>query len=326
MRMEPWRRFERTRGGTREFWQIRREGIRCFISWGRDGGRGNATTVALDDDDHARRHAEKKIREKVGDGYVEVAAAPAPAGDTAALVVDTIADARHKPAHGLPRPEYLPVEGFPDVVCHAQVYAASPNRGFYHYLVLRDAGRSAIAVNVGESSHRPASVAALLELLVTVRDLPFDGSSHHKLPLPRPAGPFSHALLCSPALGRAAAAYPSIASRVALAFPIHDCEIGDADPEVFVDARTRGHGSLRFADWDRQPQPVVDLRYDIHAGRRHRNATFKVFQRSNLDRLLAILGGAGPESWLEIRSFRGDVTRLTPATAGADIDRFLLGR
>lgn len=328
--MTGWRRFERDRDGVVEFHHLRVEGIRCFISWGRvDTGRGRATTSVLLDADEARRHAEKKVRELLRKGYVEVAAPQIPAGDPDALVVETIADAGTKPEHGLPRPEYRPVDGFTDVVCHARLFAKSPGVGFYHYLVLRDSGRSALAFNVRETSHDPEAVRAFLELVVTVRDLPFDGRSHHKLALPRPAGAFSHALLCSPALGQAAAAHRAIADRVASAFPIYDCEIGDADPEVLVDARISGRGALNYADWARAPQPVVDLRFDVRARRRDRDLAFKVYQRTHLDGLLRSLVDADADSWLEIRSFRGDVRRLTPgeltATTGEDVGRFLLG-
>jgi predicted DNA-binding WGR domain protein len=328
--MAQWRRFERTEGGTDEFWQIRQEGIRCFIRWGQAGSRpGGSTTVTMLDEDHAQRHVAKKIKERIGKGFVEVAGAPGPTGTPDALVVATIADAGDKPAHGLTRPEYLPVDGFPDVVCHAYVYPKSPGTGFYHYLVLRDEGRSAVGFNVRESSHRLDVVAAFLELVVPNRDLPFDGRSHHKLALPLPVGPFSHALLCSPALGRAAIAYPPIAPRVATAFPIYDCEIGDNDPEVLLDARIHGHGSLPYSDWARQSHPVVDLRFDIQARRHERDKTFKVYQPSRLQQLLHSLGDATPDSWLEIRSFRGDVKRVTRTDLAAatteDLNRFILG-
>lgn len=325
--MEQWRRFERTEGGAREFWQIRQEGIRCFVSWGRDGSRrGGSTTVTLPDERHAKSHVEKKIRAQLGKGFREVAGLPAPIGDPHALVVETIADAVAKPAYGIPRPQYHPVAGFPDVVCHAAIYPKSPGKGFYHYLILCEQGRSALAFNVRESSHRPDDVAGFLETVVAVRDLPFDGRSHHKIALSRPAGPFSHALLCSPALGQAAAAHPAIAAKVASAFPIYDCEIGDADAEVLVDARIHGHGALPHSDWARQPHPVVDLRFDIQDPYPERNRTFKVYQRNRLDTLLPKLAAAAPDSWLDLRSYRGDVLRLTPSHLGApsDLNRFLL--
>jgi predicted DNA-binding WGR domain protein len=326
--VENWRRFERVHDGACEFWQIRQEGIRCHINWGRDGSRrGGSTTVALLDERHAKSHVQKKIRGQLRKGFLEVAGLPAPIGDPDALVVETIADAQAKPAYGLPRPQYRPVEGFRDVVCHTRIHPESPGRGFYHYLVLRDEGRSALAFNVRESSHRPEAVTGFLETVVTVRDLPFDGRPHHKIALARPVGPFSHALLCSPALGQAAVAYPTIAARVATAFPIYDCEIGDADAEVFVDARIRGHGALPYSDWARRPHPVVDLRFAIQGPDPERDRTFKVYQRVRLDTLMPKLAAASPDSWLEVRSFRGEIRRLTPTNLAApsDLDRFLLG-
>ncbi|WP_155371583.1 WGR domain-containing protein [Catellatospora vulcania] len=323
--MADWRRFERGEGDEREFWQIRQEGIRCFLSWGREGGRPTGSTTVALDEQHARTHTEKKIRERLRKGFVEVPGPPAPAGDPDALVVDTIADAQTKPAFGLARPQYLPVDGFADVVCHANVWPDAPHGSFHHYLVLSDGGRRAVGFNVRESSHCADLVAAFLETIVTRRDLAFDGRSHHKIALARPVGPFSHALVCSPALGGAAAAYPAIRYRVATAFPIHDCEIGDADTEGFVDARIRGHGALPYSDWAREPRPVVDLRFDVQGPRAVRDRTFKVYPRFRLDDLLRDLADAAPGSWLELRGFRGAVRRLTPTDlpgAGA-LDRFL---
>jgi hypothetical protein len=335
--MLTWRVFERTRGGVREQWKIHQEGIRCFT-----GRRPGANTVmdtppsnaldtapctVLDDEEHARRHLEQKIRAAIEEGYIEVAGEPVSTGNPNTLVVDTIADAEHKPAHGLERPQYRPIDGFPGVVCHALIFPRSPDWGFYRYLILHDEGRSAVAFNVQRASHDPEVVAAFLETAITVRDLPFDGRSHQKLPLIRPAGGFDHILLCSPALGGSAAAYPDIARRVATAFPIHDCEIGDADPEVLVDARIKGHGALPWADWNRPPHPVVDLHYDIQWTRRMHNSTFKVFRLKDLPPLLGRLAEATSDSWLEARSFRQNIRRVTPAditaTTADDLKQFL---
>ncbi|MFC7241894.1 WGR domain-containing protein [Catellatospora aurea] len=324
--MTDWRRFERGEGDEREYWQIRQEGIRCFIGWGRVGGRNTGSTIVARDEQHAQAHTAKKIRERLRKGFVEVPGPPAPVGDPAALVVDTIADAQTKPAFGIARPQYLPVAGFTDVVCHASVWPASPGRGFYHYLVLGDEGRRAVGFNVRESAHCADLIAAFLETIVARRDLAFDGRSHHKIVLDRPAGPFSHALVCSPALGGAASVYPAIRARVATAFPIHDCEIGDADSEGFVDARIHGHASLPYADWDREPRPVLDLRCDIQGPRPLRDQTFKVYPGYRLDGFLRDLADGAPGSWLELRNFRGEVRHLTAANlpAAGDLDRFLV--
>jgi hypothetical protein len=327
--MLAWRVFERTRSGAWERWQIRREGIRCYTWWRpADDAGGESSRYVLEGEEHAQRYVEQKIREKLRAGYIEVAGEPVPAGNPDALVVDTIADAEHKPAHGLERPEYRPVDGFPGVVCHAMVYPRSPQWGFYYYLVLRDEGRSALKFNVKASSHDPEAVAAFLETAVTVRDLPFDGRSHHKLPLTRPAGRFGHILLCSPALGQMAEAYPDIARRVAAAFPIYDCEIGDRDLESFVEARISGRGAIPWADWNREPHPAVDLRFDIKPGQGNRLSTFKMFELKHMHEYLDDLAAATPDSWLEVRSFRQNIRRVTPAditpATADDLVQFLM--
>jgi hypothetical protein len=137
------------------------------------------------------------------------------------------------------------------------------------------------------------------------------------LPLPAPIGNFTHVLFCSPALGQSHAAHPTIARRVASAFPVADCEIGDADTEVLVDARIRGSGSLPSTRWDREPRPVVDLRFDVQPSFYRRVLKFLVFRPADLERLLRLLAAANSDSWLEVRSFRGEVMRFTPQTTPA---------
>lgn len=166
-------------------------------------------------------------------------------------------------------------------------------------------------------------MAAFLEFVTAHRDLPFDGASHHKLALPSPVGGngFGHVLFCAPTLGRSHAAYPELADRVASAFPVFDCEFGDADTEVLVDARMRGHDSLPYTRWDREPRPVMDLRFEITPSMYRRAVRkFLVFRPSDLERLLGALvaageGAANNSSWLEVRDFRGEVRRFTPESA-----------
>ena len=189
-----------------------------------------------------------------------------------------------------------------------------------------DTGRTAINFNVSQESHDPAKIAAFLAVVTENREMPFDGVSYHKVPLSQPIGQFTHALYCSPALGRPMQAYPSIAARVAIAAPIYDCEIGDADTEVMVDARIHGHGSLKRADWSRSPQPAFDARFDSSS--RPRARTFKVYTLGDLPALLNALRSAGPGNWLEIRCFHGEVKRLdqgdvTSSTAH-EVEEFLV--
>ncbi|MDX2847065.1 WGR domain-containing protein [Streptomyces sp. PA03-3a] len=321
--MTRWRRFESPGTGKPEYREIRQEGIRCFLRWGQVGGRGKGSTSTLNDEEHARRHAARKIGEWLRKGFTEVDPPHDEAGpDPEAKVLDVLrAGARpHAPAS-----EYLPVEGFEEVYRH--VIAPGRPGGFHEYVVLRDDGRSAVRFTVRADRSDAAAVSAFLGFVSTRRDLAFDGSSHHKVPLPEPVGAFTHALLCAPALGQGCVAYPAIADRVAAAFPVFDCEIGDADPEVLVDARIHGHGSLPHADWARAPQPVVDLRFDVRPSPYRGTRTFKVFGTADLEALMAALPGADPASWLDVRSFRGEIRSLTPAEVPslAEMRSFLQG-
>ncbi|GAA2793470.1 hypothetical protein GCM10010441_18420 [Kitasatospora paracochleata] len=307
--MTRWRRFER-QAATLDYWEIRQEGIRCFLRWGSDRTPGKAGTSTLDDTEQARRHAARKINDRLRKGFVEVDPPRDPAeSDVETPVLDILAGATRPHA---PVPRYRPIDGFDQV--YGCAHAPDHPRGFHEYYVLRENGRSAVRFTVRASSHRADTVAPFLEFLSARRDLAFDGRSHHKVELPTPVGSFDHALFCSPALGRACAAHPAVAARVATAFPIFDCEIGDEDPEVLVDARIHGHGALPHSDWSRPPHPVVDLRFDIRPSPYRPSPKFKVHQADDLRKLLDILPTASPQSWLEVRSFRGGTTRLEPDT------------
>ncbi|WP_255310690.1 WGR domain-containing protein [Streptomyces viridosporus] len=271
--MTRWRRFER-QAAPLEYWEIRQEGIRCFLRWGSDRTPGRASTTVLDDEEQARRHAVRKINDRLRKDFTEVEPPCAPAeAEAGTPVLDVIARAfgPHAPA-----PQYLPVDGFDQVYC--RTHAAGHPMGFHEYYVLRDHGRSAVRFTVRAGSHQAGVVASFLEFLCSRRDLAFDGRSHHKVPLPSLVGSFGHALFCSPALGRACAAYPAAAARVATAFPVFDCEIGDEDAEVLVDARIHGHAALPHSHWGRSPQPVVDLRFDVQPSTYRRTQTFKVYR------------------------------------------------
>ncbi|WP_431966039.1 WGR domain-containing protein [Actinacidiphila sp. bgisy160] len=320
--MARWRRFESPGAGGTEYREIRQEGIRCFLRWGSVGANDTGSTSTLDDEEHARRHAARKIGEWLRKGFTEVDPSPDAGLHPEATVLDVL---RAGPRPHSPAAEYLPVEGYEEV--YRRVLAPGRPGGFHEYVVLRDDGRSAVRFAVRADRSDAAAVSAFLDLVSTRRDLAFDGLSHHKVPLPEPVGAFSHALFCAPALGRGCAAYPAIADRVAAAFPVFDCEIGDADPEVLVDARIHGHGSLPYADWARLPRPVVDLRFDVRPSHYRPVRTFKVFGTADLEALMAALPGADPASRLEVRSFRGETRRLTPAEVPplAEVTAFLHG-
>lgn len=320
--MTGWRRFER-REATLEYWEIRQEGIRCFIRWGSDGRARKGSTSVLDDEEKARRHAARKINGRLRKGFTEVdPPVDGAEADTGTPVLDVLTEATGPYA---PTPEYVPVEGFDQVFRRA--HALDRPMGFHEYFVLRDHGRSAVRFTVRASSHRADDVRGFLEFLCSRRDLAFDGRSHHKVPLPDLVGSFDHALFCSPALGHACAAYPAVAARVASAFPVFNCEIGDDDSEVFVDARIHGRAGLPYNDWGRSPWPVIDLRFDVQPSFYGPTRTFKVHRTADLETLWDLLPQATPQSWVEVRSFRGETLRVVPGAVPplADVLSFLTG-
>lgn len=311
------RRFERTdvHGGGVEFREIRLEGIRCHLRWSVGQDKVRASTSAFDDEDHASHAEARKVADWIRKGFLEVELpADGRAAEMDSMVLEAITASVRHGTH----PGFTPVPGF-DETFHCELTPRHPlsHRSYY---VLRDRGRSAISFNVLAATHDAEAVVTFLEFVTAHRELPFDGSSHHKVPLPKPVRGLSHVLFCSPALGQSHVAHPAIADRVASAFPIFDCEIGDTDTEVLVDARIHGHGSLPYTRWDRGPQPVVDLRFDVQPSFYRRESKFRVFRLSDLQNLLHALPAATSGSWLELRSFRGDVVRFTPENAPAYLD------
>ncbi|MFD9129768.1 hypothetical protein [Kitasatospora sp. NPDC059571] len=307
--MSEWRRFERSGAGATEYREIRQEGIRCFLTWGTEGGAGKGSTSVLNDEAAAVRHAGRKVAEWQRKGFAEAVRLADPVAARPEPVLDVLA--RPTGPHAA-RLDFLPVDGVDEV--YTRVVSPGHPRSWHEYLVLSDAGMRAVRFAVQAGAHASAAVSVFLRFLGANRGLAFDGRSHHKVLLPEPVAGFGHALLCAPPLGPYGN-HPVLRGRVATAFPIHDCEIGDADTEVLVDARIHGHGSLPSTDWAREPRAVVDLRFDVRPSWYRPSRSFKVFGRSDLDRLLGQLADAEPDSRLEVRSFRGEVLLLTPGQA-----------
>ncbi|MFC9974982.1 hypothetical protein ACFVH6_29190 [Spirillospora sp. NPDC127200] len=312
-----WRRFEKKQGDRVLWWRIRREGIRCSMQWGHGDGRAHgATTMTLDDERHAVRHLERKIREKERKGYVEAG-------------VEAV---RKRPDPRARLEGREPVEGREGVHVRHFPFEGGPGP-FRDYLVTCGDGR-ALTLIVKDLGYDAEAVGALLDFLDPRRDLAFDGRSHHKVALPEPIKGFTHVLFCSPALAGGAYA----AEDVGKVFPVFDCEIADTDTEVLVDARINGRNGLPFSTWDREPHPVRDFRYEIasasgepfgHTGRSVlRDLKFKAYGRPEmLAERLDLLPLATPESWLELRSHRGATRTVAPAdhssALAAELEDFL---
>ncbi|MFI0453076.1 hypothetical protein [Actinomadura sp. 6N118] len=344
--MSEWRTFEKRTGDVVRCWRIRREGIRCHMGWGVAGGVMRGMSMTLDDEVHAERHFNRKIREKRRQGYVEVTGDtstgpsedPDPGYARDAKLLDVMREEAEKRRPGSWEEAWAghePVPGHEGAYVKHFPFPGGPGP-FRKYLVLVDDGCKGLQFNVKDPGYDADAVSAFLDFVTPRWHLLFDGTSHHKVRLDVPVGPFSHVLFCAPSLCRGS----DYGGRVGRVFPIHDCEIGDADNETFVEARTQGRSSETIATstWDREPFPVTDLRYDLQSTvgtfeslRRSalRQKKFKTGLRETVERILPLLIESTPESFVEVRSFRGDVmavTRrdLTPDTLPA-IDRFVRG-
>jgi predicted DNA-binding WGR domain protein len=332
------RYFEKSSGGVVRHWQISRDGIRCHMSWGLLGGRARGSSMTLDDEAHAERHFNKKISEKKGQGYVEVApgkvvkAADVTADAKLLDVMREREEKRYEGAWDFYWTGYEPVEGHAGVFAKFHDFQAGPGP-FYDYLVLSEDGRRGLHFVVKKPGHDPTSVSAFLDFIRPRLELAFDGRSHHKVLLPSAIGQFDHALFCAPSL-----CGNRYGGRLGAALPVLDCEICDEDTETLVEARLRGRDSMPSTTWDRAPFPVIDLRFDLRSENGFEELggkssvsekKFKVYPRSMLERGMRLLSEAVPGSRLEIRNYRREVLVLTRADltqqTPAEVDRFLMG-
>jgi predicted DNA-binding WGR domain protein len=325
--MDGWRRFERPGDAHTDFWQIRRDGIRCRVEWGRVGGQISGSTSVRDDDAHAVEHVKAKVRAQLRKGFIEVEPQPEPPAQ-ATVPVRAALDAAAA--------AYRPVEGYPDVlVWNFDTPASGPKS---EYFVVDDDNDRAVRFVVREAGSTAEMTRTFVDYVRTYRHLAFDGATHHKHALPHPIGALSHVLFRYPGFGGEA---PSLKGRVGSAFPIHDCEIADADTEVLVDARTNGRDSLPYTDWARSPHPVSDLCFALHKAAESNGGwpqfwtesikenTFKVYAPDSLLRLLACLADSTKDSFMEIRNYRGVMRRLSrtdlSAATPAEMTTFLTG-
>lgn len=324
--MSESRSLRKRAGDVVRLWRIRREGIRCHMTWGVEGGVLRGSSMTLDDEAQAERHFRQKISEKRRQGYTEVAETaesaprPGPMRDTKLLDLLSLSG-------------YERLDGRESGYVKAGL-SGRADRSFWRYLVLTDDERRALTFNIRDASHDPDLAKAFLDFLQPHWGLAFDGSSHHKVPLDAPIGPFTHALFCSPRLSR-----NLHGGRVAWVFPIYDCEVGDADTETFVEARVEGRGSLPQSAWDRDPCPVTDLKFDLDSadgpfpGRPDRTAVKQAkFRTGNLDhltRLLSLLAASTSKSYIQVRSYRGEILTLLRADLTSDtlanVSRFVHG-
>lgn len=68
------RRFEFTEGSSNKFWEVTVTKISVTVCFGRIGTGGQVQSKSFGDPTAAQNHADKLISQKLGKGYVEVAA------------------------------------------------------------------------------------------------------------------------------------------------------------------------------------------------------------------------------------------------------------
>jgi predicted DNA-binding WGR domain protein len=66
------RRFECVAGSANKFWEVRVDGVRVHVRFGRRGTNGQSETKTMDTPAAAQRYMNTKINEKRRKGYVEI--------------------------------------------------------------------------------------------------------------------------------------------------------------------------------------------------------------------------------------------------------------
>ena len=66
------RRFEFVSGGSDKFWEADVTGNEVAVRFGRNGTNGQTEQKTFADEAAATKHAESKIAQKIGKGYIEI--------------------------------------------------------------------------------------------------------------------------------------------------------------------------------------------------------------------------------------------------------------
>jgi hypothetical protein len=295
--------LEKKNGKQLATWQIEQAGVRYTVAWSANATQSVSTglTMTRASEAECAREVARKLREKLRDGFVQVKVTrkrrPKARAWRGKPVLEAVAKEAKKFGHA---PKKLPklqrsyeVQGF----------------GFNDYWLLGPDERVALQLIVKEASLDRRLVQRFLSFLEKHLDQVFAVEVVWKARLPKPVGPFTHALVLAPEVAQLAATGLS-SSQLFWAFPIHDCEFRGDESIAFAEARTSGRGSIRHSTWDREPHPVLDAR--LQSSAKKQPAKLQVFDpkatkpEAFVKALLALPQG----SFLELQNYRGQLVRV----------------
>jgi predicted DNA-binding WGR domain protein len=289
------RRLEKTESAATRYVEVEVDGVRTISTWGNVGAKGRRQTSTWQSAEEAAREAEKKVRAKRREGYVEVAATT-PAVDVAApaiappRVLDELA--RQCLATGGPTYDFRPIDGISDAF-------VSRHPVFSFYLVVSDDGTRALAMNVKTATADDAVALDCIRYVSDHRDAMLDVEVVRRFDLPAPIGQFDAILVFAADVARPMDAYPRIAKRVARVVPGSRVAQGEARLST-----------LRYSELDRSVTPVLDARFVTDRTKSKGGGDrFLVYARRDLESVVASLEKTRTGR-LEVRNWRGDVLAI----------------
>jgi len=298
------RYFEKRGGPTVAFWQIEQEGVRYLVAWGTVGSRGQGGTYTRDSEADCARMVERKIREKLAAGFVEVPRAPAAVAPARELESVLGAYAAHAAKFAFGTVKKLP--GL------ERSYHVLGGLGFEEYVLLGPTETTGLWFVVKAASWDEELVRRFLRQLEARHAEVFAVEVAWKLRLDEPVGALDHALILAPVVARVA--MKGLAStQLFQGLPIYDCEFRGDESIAEAEARTKGRGCIPTSTWNRAPHPVLDMRVQSSATKA--KSKLLIYPPDQIAPFVRRVASLSPGSFLEVRSYRGELCRVTRGEA-----------
>jgi hypothetical protein len=184
-----------------------------------------------------------------------------------------------------------------------------PGSPFSHYLVLSADGQRGFFTAFKEAGRDEKVVTRLFQTLLDRIDEALAVQVVTSFPLAEPISHFDHLIVCAPALEMSTEADYLLCRSLFRAFPGFGNEFIGDETIAQADARC---DFIQYSDLQRQPSPVIDMRYDIRYKRRARSKgnNLLVHREKNLWWTVDRFCQGQPQSWFELRNHRGQTVKF----------------
>ena len=289
--------FEKRASQASAWWEIEPNGVRYWVAWGSGDARGSGMTCTRASEEDCAKTVARKIRQKLKEGYVEVARAPA-LEKKPEVALKPVLEAYTAHAAKFK----FTVEKLPGLERSYHVFGGLR---FEEYILLGPAETVGLRFAVNADSHDRERVLSFLRFLEAQVKV-FAVGEVWKVALPRPIGEMTHVVVLAPVVAQVYT--EGLTKRQQFqAFPIYDCEFRGDENVSFAEARTAGRGSIPYSRWNRAPHPVVDLLLQV-PGRK--KAKLLVFDPKELAGQIKRTASSAQGTVLEVHNFHGEICRL----------------